>query len=61
MLRNVSEKEIEIFAKIKKFKYKKTKPYNKEIREMLNKLEKKHPEIKFSVLKSFDNLIGITK
>ncbi len=59
LLRNVSDKEIEIFAKIKGFKYKKSKPYNKDIREMLNKLEKKHPEIKFSVLKSFDSLVGI--
>ena len=59
LLRNVSEKEIEVFAKIKRFKYKKLKPYNKDIREMLNTLEKKHPEIKFSVLKSFDSLVGI--
>ena len=61
LLRNVSEKEIETFAKIKRYKYKKSKPYNKDIGEMLDKLEKKHPGVKFSVLKSFDGLVEMLK
>lgn len=56
LLRNVSEKEIEAFACIRNLKYKKSKPFNQEINEMLSKLEKDHPDIKFSMRKSFNVL-----
>lgn len=58
LLRNVSQEEIEIFASIKKIKGKTTKPYNKEINAMLNNLEKDHPDIKFSILKSSDAIFS---
>lgn len=56
LLRNVSQREIVEFAKIKKFKGKQIKPYNPEINNLLGELEKNHPEIKFSTIKSFDKL-----
>ncbi len=49
-LMNVSDEEIELFAKIKGFKYKK-RPKSK-IKKMLDLLEKRYPGYKFSLLNS---------
>ncbi|MBS1266503.1 MAG: hypothetical protein MAG795_00470 [Candidatus Woesearchaeota archaeon] len=56
LLKTVSKEEILHFAKLKGFEGKKTKSYNKEIAELLLDLEKDHPEIKYSLLKSFEKL-----
>ncbi len=50
LLRNVLDKEIEIFAKLKGFKYaKKPRP---ELQKTMDKLEEKYPGCKFSLLNS---------
>ena len=50
LLRNVLDKEIEIFAELKKFKYAK-KPKSS-LQKMMDKLEEKYPGCKFSLLNS---------
>lgn len=47
----VLEKEVELFAKIKKFNFNKKKQKTV-VSEVLDKLEEEYPEIKFSLLKS---------
>lgn len=54
MLKNVSDEEIELFAKIKRFKYKKT--IKSKIKHMLDKLENKYPGYKFSLLNSIKQM-----
>lgn len=54
LLKNLSEEEIDAFAKIKRFKYKK-KPKSK-IKKMLDSLEQKYPGYKFSLLNSIAQL-----
>ncbi len=54
LLINLSDEEIELFAKIKGFKYRK-KPKSK-IKEMLDLLEKRYPGYKFSLLNSIKAL-----
>lgn len=64
LLRNVLESECLLFAKCKKFKFKKRIKKDKnrrEIKNMLDKIDKKHSETKFSLLKSIDSLIKIIK
>ena len=64
LLRNVLESECLLFAKCKKFKFKKRikkDKHRREIKNMLDKINKKHSETKFSLLKSIDNLIKIIK
>ena len=54
LLGNVSEEEIELFAKIKRFKYKKTS--KSKIKQMLDKMENKYPGYKFSLLNSIKQI-----
>lgn len=49
----VLEKEVQLYAEINKLDFKKTKRNSVE-EEFLDKLEKKYPEIKFSLLRSAD-------
>lgn len=57
LLKCLSEEEIEMFAKIKKFKYKKPKTKQKpKIRQMLDLLEQRYPGYKFSLLNSIKSL-----
>ena len=62
LLRNVLESECLLFAKCRKFKFK-NKPekdrQKKAIKNMLDKIDKKHSETKFSLLKSIDHLNNI--
>ncbi len=60
LLKTVSQKEVTMFANIKDFKFKESKPYNKDITDFINQFEDNHPEIKFSLLKSFEK-IGLSK
>jgi len=64
LLRNVLESECFLFAKCRKFKFK-DKPekdrQKKAIKSMLDKIDKKHSETKFSLLKSIDSLNKIIK
>ena len=54
LLLPVLQAEVEIFAKIKGLKFKTRKKTN--ISNMLDKLEKEYPEVKFSLLKSSQEL-----
>ena len=59
LLRNVLESECLLFAKCRKFKFKekpKKDKQRKDIKKMLDKIDKKHAETKFSLLKSIDSL-----
>ena len=64
LLRNVLENECLLFAECRKFKFKKETEkdkYRKKIKSMLDKIEKKHSETKFSLLKSIDSLNNTIK
>lgn len=64
LLRNVLESECLLFAKCKKFKFKKKtekNKYRKNIKNMLDKIDKKHSETKFSLLKSIGQIIPIVQ
>jgi len=64
LLRNVLESECFLFAKCRKFKFKDRPEKDKQkkaIKNMLDKIDKKHSETKFSLLKSIDSLIKIIK
>ncbi len=50
LLKNLSEEEIETFAKIKRFKYRKKQ--RSKTKKMLDSLEKRYPGYKFSLLNS---------
>ena len=54
LLKNVSEEEIELFAKIRKFRFRKAK--KTKIKQMLDNLEQRYPGYKFSLLKSTEGL-----
>lgn len=54
LLKNISEDEIILFAKIKRFKYKEKKKSG--IKKMLDNVENKYPGYKFSLLNSIKNL-----
>ena len=59
LLRNVLESECLLFAKCRKFKFKekpKKDKQRKDIKKMLDKIDKKHAETKFSLLKSIGQL-----
>ncbi|MBU3941425.1 MAG: hypothetical protein KKF74_00770 [Nanoarchaeota archaeon] len=64
LLRNVLESECLLFANCRKFKFK-DKPekdrQKKVIKNMLDKIDKKHSETKFSLLKSIDSLNNTIK
>jgi len=47
------DKEVELYAKLKGLKYKKQKEKTNKISEFVAELEKKHPEIKNSVISSY--------
>lgn len=55
LLKTVTDKEIILFARLKNIKFRENKK-NKEIKEFLDKLEYKHPETKFSLLRSINQL-----
>jgi len=55
LLRTLTDNELKLFAKFKNIKFKENKK-NKDIKKFLDKLEYKHPEIKFSLLKSINQL-----
>jgi tRNA(Ile)-lysidine synthase TilS/MesJ len=59
LLKSLSEEEIEQFAKIKRFKYKKKQ--RSKTKQMLDKLEKRYPGYKFSLLNSIKQLNKTTK
>ena len=64
LLRNVLESECLLFAKCRKFKFKDRPEKDnakKDIKKMLDKIDKKHSETKFSLLKSIEGLIHILK
>ncbi len=46
------DKEIKLYADLKKLKYKKLKSEKNKIADLINELEKKHPEIKHSIVNS---------
>jgi len=59
LLRNVLESECLLFARYRKFKFKKKTEKDKQrkdIKKMLDKIDKKHAETKFSLLKSIGQL-----
>ena len=59
LLRNVLESECLLFAKCRKFKFKekpKKDKQRKDIKKMLDKIDKKHAETKFSLLKNIGQL-----
>lgn len=56
LLRNITEEECRHFAKQKKLKYKENKKGKNQTNIFLQELSKKHPEIKFSLLKSMDEI-----
>lgn len=51
------DKEVELYAKLIGLKYKKTKPKTDKLGKFVNDLEKKHPEIKHSIVKSYLELL----
>jgi len=52
-----TRKEVELYAKLKNLKHKKTKLKKDKISEFLDDLEKKHPEIKWSIVQGNLKLI----
>jgi len=54
LLKNVSEEEIALFAKIKKFRYRQGK--KSKIKKMLDMLEQRYPGYKFSLLNSIKQM-----
>ena len=59
LLRNVLESECFLFAKCRKFKFKDRPEKDKQkkaIKNMLDKIDKKHSETKFSLLKSIEQI-----
>ncbi|MBN2423225.1 hypothetical protein JXB41_08435 [Candidatus Woesearchaeota archaeon] len=56
LLLNVTDSESRKFADIKKFKYKKQKKEKSLINECLDVLEKEHPETKYSLLRSIEEI-----
>ncbi|MEM2956472.1 MAG: hypothetical protein QW041_02790 [Candidatus Pacearchaeota archaeon] len=55
------KKELEIYGKLKKIKFEfiKYKGLKLEIEKMLDELEKKHKEIKYSILKAFFQAVSL--
>ena len=47
------DKEVELYAKLKNLKYKKIKEKKDKIIEFINELEKKHPELKHSIIQAY--------
>ena len=61
---NILESECLLFAKCKKFKFRDEQEKEKQkkaIKNMLDKIDKKHAETKFSLLKSIDQLESLIK
>jgi hypothetical protein len=55
IVRVATDRELQLFAKFRKIRFE-PNPKNAEIRGMLDTLEAKHPETKFSILKSMEQL-----
>lgn len=60
LLMTITDKEAGLFAKINKLNFKENKK-NKDIKNMLDSIEEKYPETKFSLLKSIKQMKEITK
>ena len=58
LLKNITDEEAALFAKFKGIAFKPNRK-NKEVQEMLDKLSEKYPGIKFSLLKSSEEMKGI--
>ena len=56
----LTDKEVEIFAKINKLKFKARKK-DKLSKEFLDNVEKKHPNIKYNLLRNLGMLNRLTK
>jgi hypothetical protein len=54
LIRCLSQREVELFAKLKGFKYPKSSLGVSAIRTMLDRLEEKSPDIKFALMKSLE-------
>jgi hypothetical protein len=54
LIKCLSQKEVELFARLKGFKYPKSSLNNSVIRGMLDRLEGNSPDIKFAILKSLE-------
>ena len=52
------DKEVLLYAKLKRLKYKKINEKSDKISEFINTLEEKHPEIKQSIISSYGELFG---
>ena len=64
LLRNVLESECDLFASCNNLKFKRSPEKDKKIKDikkLVNKINKKHCETKFSLLKSIDKLNNIIK
>jgi len=64
LLRNVLDSECLLFARCKKFKFKDKPEKDKQrkyIKNILDKIDKKHAETKFSLLKSIEQLESLIK
>jgi len=59
LLRVITDKEAELFSKIKKLKFKRNKK-NKDIQKLIDDMEKKDPGAKYRLLKNFDMLNRLT-
>ena len=55
LLKVVTDKELKIFAKIKKLKFKANKK-DKDVQKFLDNVEKKHGNIKYNLLKNIESL-----
>ena len=58
LLRKITDKEAELFVKIKKLKFKKNKK-DKHIEKFLQGLEKDHPEIRYTLFRNIKKLVSI--
>ena len=54
----ILNKEIELYAKLRKLKFKKQKNKENKLKDFLDSLEKKHPEIKQSIISSYLKLFS---
>jgi tRNA(Ile)-lysidine synthase TilS/MesJ len=52
------DKEIKLYAELKKLKYKKTKEKKSEWENFIDKLEESHPEIKQAIIQSYLKIAG---
>lgn len=56
LVRCLSQKEVELFAKLKGFKYSGRLAHSSEIKTMIDRLEKESPDIKFALMRSLEEI-----